>query len=883
MGILRRLVALWNTLFRQQHLDRDLDEELRAAVDAVAARHAAAGRDPAAARRAALAEFGGATGLAAVRSEVREGRVGAALDAFLLDVRYAWRTLARARGLTTVVVATLAVGVGANTAIFSVVHAMLVEPLPYRDPDRLLFVWLDRSDVGYPRGPLSWPDLKDLRDGSRTCAAFGGIWATGTVALSGEGDPEQLRAGLVTPNFFDVLGAEPALGRTFRPEDGAPGATPTVLLGWDLFARRFAGNPSIVGQRIRVNDQPTTVIGVMPRAFRLLLPTDSSVPDRLQVWQPLPADVESWPRTSLFLRVVARMRPGATVAAARDEIASIAGRVSGEIGSRRAFTTVELHADDVREIRAPLLALFAGVGILLMIACVNVAGLLIARAASRSKETALRIALGATRSRLIRQSLVEGLLLTAAGAVAGVAVGYAGLRALIASLPEALSRFDASRIDTTVLLFTLAVSLVWGLLFSLAPTLELFRTEIGKVLSRGSGRSAWMPIRYRLRTGLVVVQISFSVLLLVGAGLLTRTLNGLLRVDPGFRSDEHVTFRIALPPNRYDTPEATHAAMTELQRRLSSLPSVLGAGAISHLPFDDLPNWGLTYAVDGGKPHGSAPFANTRAVTPGLMETIGVRLVDGRLFTEHDRAPVVIVDDVLASRLWPGRRAVGQTLWVGQGEPTRKMSVVGVVGHLNVRSLVDDLVPQIYVPYRIWQRTPMAIVLRTDGASPPPAADLRRTVASFDPALPIFDVRPLSAYLKSARAIRRFTASLAAAFAATALLLTCIGVYGVLAYAVATRRHEFGVRRALGAGGPRLVRDVLGEGMKFAAVGCAAGLAAAALTARLLQNQLYAVEPRDPSTFATAATLILLGAAVACLVPAYRAATVNPLDALRAE
>jgi putative ABC transport system permease protein len=801
----------------------------------------------------------------------------------MLDVRYGWRTLARARGLTAVVVATLAIGIGANTAIFSVVQAMLVEPLPYRDPDRLLFIWLDRSDVGYPRGPLSWPDLKDLRDGSRTCAAFGGIWATGTVALTGEGDPEQLRAGLVTTNFFDVLGAEPALGRTFRAEDGAPGATPTVLLGWDLFERRFGGDPSIVGQRMRVNDQPTTVIGVMPRAFRLLLPADSSVPDRLQVWQPLFADVESWPRGSLFLRVVARMRPGATVAGARDEIASIAERISGETGGRRAFTTVALQDDDVREIRGPLLALFAGVGILLAIACVNVAGLLIARAASRSKETALRLALGASRARLIRQSLVEGLLLTAAGVSAGVAVGYAGLRALIASLPEALSRLDASRIDTTVLLFTLGVSLVWGLLFSLAPTLELFRTDIGRVLSRGSSRCASVAIRYPLRTVLVVAQISLSVLLLVGAGLLMKTFTGLLRLDPGFRSDEHVTFRIALPPNRYGTPEATHAAMMELQRRLSSLPSVLGAGAISHLPFDDLPNWGLTYALDGRKQQGGAPFANTRAVTPGLMETIGVRLLEGRLFTEHDRAPVVIVDDMLAGRLWPGRSAVGQTLWVGQGEPTRKMSIVGVVRHLNVRSLVDDLVPQIYVPYRMWQRTPMAIVLRTTGASAPPASELRRAVASFDPALPIFDVRPLSAYLKSARAIRRFTAWLAAAFAAAALLLTCMGVYGVLAYAVATRRHEFGVRRALGAGGPRLVADVLGEGMKFAAVGCAAGLAGAALAARLLQNQLYAVEPRDPSTFATAATLILIGAAVACLVPAYRAATVNPMDALRAD
>jgi predicted permease len=879
--IARRLVGLWNTLFRRHRLDRELDEELRAAIDTLAARYAARGLDPAAARRAAIAEFGGEVGLALVRADVHESRIGAGLDAVGLDIRQAWRTLAAAPALTATIVATLALGIGANTAIFSVVHAMLLEPLPYRDPDRLLFVWLDRGDVGYPRGPLSWPDLKDLREASRTCAAFGGIWATGTVALAGDGDPEQLRAAMVTHNFFDVLGAEPAIGRVFRAADSAPGAPRTVLLGWDLFERRYGGDRSIVGRQIRVNDESATVIGVMPKSFKLLLPTDSSVPDRLQIFAPFDADVETWPRGSLFLRLVARMRPGVSVVEAREEIASIARRIGEAIGEPRRFTTVALQADDVREIRAPLLALFAGVAILLMIACVNVAGLLIARTAARSRETALRLALGASRGRLVRGSLIEGLLLTLAGAAAGVLAGQAGLRLLLAALPESLNRLHAARIDTPVLTFTLGIAVVWGLIFSLAPTTEMFRSDPRQTLAAGTGRMASHPVRYRLRAALVTVQIALSVILLVGAGLLARTFVEVLRVHPGFDSAHHLTFRLALPQSRY-APDAITAAMSELRRQFSSLPGVTAAGAISHLPYDDLPNWGLTYALEGAARSASAPFANTRAITPGLLETMGARLIDGRFFTEHDRTPMVIIDDLLAERLWPGERAVGKHLLIGQGEPNRRVAVVGVVRHLNLRSLVDDLIPQIFVPHAVWQRSPMAFVVRAEGPPGVLVADVRRVVAAFDPALPVFEIRPLDAFVESARSIRRFTMWLASAFAMTALVLTCIGIYGVLAYAVATRRHEFGIRRALGADSGQLLRGVIGEGMRFTLAGCAIGIAGAAVAGRLLQSQLYAVEPRDPSTFAAAAAVIAVGALAACWAPARRAVAVAPMDALRA-
>jgi predicted permease len=490
MPLFPRLRSLWSTLAHKERLDRELDEELRAAVDTLAERYHRDGLDLGAARRAAARDLGG---VETVRDEVREARVGAGIDALLLDFRYAWRSLRKAPGFAAVVVVTLALGIGANTALFSIVHAMLLKPLPYRDADRLAFIWLDRtvtsatrSGLGYPRGPMSGPDLRDLREGTRTFADFGGIWASGTIALTEGGEPEQLRGALVTTNFFQVLGVESALGRTFRPDDSAPGATQAIVIGWEVFQRRFGGDPATVGRRVKVNDDFATIVGVLPRDFRLLLPPDAAVPDRLQAFAPFWPDLEGGPRRNLFLRVIGRMRPGVTIAQARDDVAAMSHAVSRELGARRAFTTVALQDDGVRDIRGPLLALFGGVAILLMIACVNVASLLIARAASRTKETALRLALGASRGRLLRQSLVEGSLLTLLGATAGVFVGYVGLQLLLAITPESLSRLEASRVDPTVLAFTLGIAVVWGLVLSLAPLIELVKADAGRSLQRHS-------------------------------------------------------------------------------------------------------------------------------------------------------------------------------------------------------------------------------------------------------------------------------------------------------------------------------------------------------------------------------------------------------------
>ncbi|HTI35975.1 MAG TPA: ABC transporter permease [Vicinamibacterales bacterium] len=881
------IASVWRTCFRSGAVERDLDDEMRATVDLLADRYVAGGMNPAEARRAALVELGG---VEQVKEQVREHRLAAPLETILLDLRYAWRTLWKAPSFAIVVLATLALGIGANTAIFSVVHAMLLSPLPYRDADRLIFVWSDMTDEGYPRAPLSGPELDDLRARSKTCAAFGAIWAN-TAALTGDDHPEQLRIGRVTDDFFNVLGAEAALGRTFRAEDARPGAAPTILLSWPVFERRYGADPSLVGRRILVNDRPTTVVGVMPRSFRLLLPPDSSVPDDLQAFQPFPAAMTQGPRGQQFLRVVGRMRPAVTVDQARadiDGVASTISRAFTEYGaSGRRFVTVGLQSDDVREIRPALVALFAGVGILLLIACVNVASLLIARAAARRSEIALRLALGAARVRIVRQCLIEGLLLASLGAVAGLAAGWCALRAVTVVRPDALSRIELASIDWPVALFTFGIAIAWGVLFSMAPLTEIYAPDLLPELQRTNRQVD--TLRDGVRRTLVVIQMALSVVLLVCAGLLVHTLMRVQNVDPGFRADDALTFRVAIPMQRYRPIAGFNTFARNLDEALRRIPGVQGVGAISHLPYDDLPNWGTPYLADAAMDDASAPNADARAVTPGLMETMGLQLQEGRFFTEADQPgqrPSIIVDDKLAARVWPGRSAIGQHLGVdpgSTGRPTVNMTVVGVVKHVRLRSLVADLTEQIYFPERLILRNPMAYVVRSSRDPAALAADVRAAIAALDPNLPIYDVRPLHTYVDGARAARRFTALLAAGFAVVALLLACVGVYGVMAYAVTRRRREFGVRLALGADPSRLAVAILRDGLTLAIAGALIGVLGAAAAGSLLRAQLYGVAPYDPPSFLITVGMLGVTCLLASWIPARRALAASPMEALRTE
>jgi predicted permease len=883
-----RARSLVRNLVRGAAVERDLDDEIAASLAMLEARYAAQGMTLDEARRAARADIGGVD---RVKEAVRDRRIGAGVEAAALDLRYGWRALRQAPGFTAVVVLTLALGVGANSAIFSIVHALLIAPLPYRDADRLVFVWSDMTTEGYPRAPLSGPELADLRARSTTIASFGAIWSN-TVALTGDPEPEQLRIGLVTDNFFDVLGAAPAIGRAFNAGDAVPGARPAILLGWPLFQRRFGGDPSIVGRQVLVNDRPTTVIGVMPASFRLLLPPDSSVPDDLQAWTPFAAAMVRGPRGQQFLRVVGRMRAGVTLAAARadvDQIASRLGREFTEYGAGgRLFTTVALQRDAVRDVRPSLLALFAGVGILLAMACLNIAGLLIARAVSRSSETLLRLALGASRGRLVRQSIAEASLLALLGVAAGLLVGRLVLRVLVALRPEALSRIDLARFDWGVVAFTASAAIVWGVLLAMAPLAEVFRADLAIALNR-RGPSTAAPLRARGRAVLVVVQVALTVVLLVGAGLLARTFVRLQQVSPGFNSDGSLTFRVAVPFQRYRRPAGFNTFSRQLQAALAAIPGVTGSGAMSHLPYDSLPNWGGGYLPPTATNRSTAPNADYRTVTPGLFEALGVRPLAGRLFTEQDDAAAgvnVIVDDRLAKRMWPGATALNRRILVdpgSSGSPSVAATVVGVVPHLRLRSLVADLTEQVFFPERLVLRDPMAYVVRSDRAATAVAADVRAAIAALDPKLPIYDVRPLASYVDEARATRRLTMQLAAAFAAIALALASVGVYGVLAYGVARRRHEFGVRLALGADPRQVIAAVMREGLGLAAIGAAGGVLAAIPASRLLDAQLYGVRPSDPVTYAVALALLAVAAACACWLPARRAALASPLEALRAE
>ena len=884
----RTAAAIWRSWTRRRQLDGELADELKTYFDELVDKKIQSGADPESARRAAQLEVGS---LDAIKQDIRDKRAGASIESIVMDVRYALRGLRRSPGFAAAAVATLALGIGANTAIFSVVNAMLVEPLPYRDSSRLVFVWSDMTSAGYPRAPLSGPELNDLREQTKLFEGFGAIWAN-TAALTGDGDPEQLRIGFVSTNFFDVLGAQPALGRIFGADDEHAAGPASILLSWPVFQRRYGGDAAIVGRRVLVNGQPMTVVGVMPSTFRLLMPPDAAVPDDMQAWLPFNPQFIRGPRGQQYLRVVGRMRAGVTVEQARREIDGVASRISHQFtdygSAGRVFNTVGLQADGVRELRPTLLALFGGVGILLLIACVNVASLLVARAAARSRETALRVALGAARRRLLRQCLIEGLVLTGLGAAAGLIVAELALTPMLALRPASLDRIASAHIDRRALAFTVAVALAWGALLSCAPILEVLRTDLLTALQR-EGRHAISTVQYRTRASLVAIQIALGVALLVGAGLMVRSFFSIQSLDPGFQSEGRLTFKVAIPGARYRGREAVNAFSRRLQSELAAIPGVTAVGAISHLPFDNLPNWGGPYLTVAGGDDASAPHADLRTVTPGLFETIDATLLEGRYFTEDDDqrgAFVAIVDDLLASRSWPGESALGKRVFIDPGSTGHAAvaaTVVGVIRHLRQRSLVDPLSEQVFVPQRVVNRSPISFVVKATLPKAELAQGARAAIARIDPQLPVYDVRPFDDYVDGARATQRFAGMLAAAFAAIAVALACVGVYGVMAYAMTRRRYEFGVRLALGATPEQLVRTVFSEGARLTVVGLLLGSVAAVGAAMAIRSQLFGVTAADVPTYTVAIGVIGAASLLAAWLPARRAAMASPLEVLRSE
>ena len=875
----RRLAHIFEYLFRRRRLEDDLDEELRTSFEMIVDRFVASGMSPAQARREARIEF---EGLEQVKEEVRDRLAGSGIQTLLQDARYAWRGLRRSPSFACIAILTLALGIGINTAIFSIFYGVLLQPLPYHHPEQLALIWSSFRTAGNARAPVSGTILGEIGRRNRTLSGVAGIW---TITRTFTGDtPEQVKCARVTSNFFDLLGVNPQFGRTFRKEDNGG---PAILLTDGFFRRRFAGEPSLIGKRLPMV-QNNTLVGVLPPDFQLHFAPDSNVPADVQVFDTFENEIYG-DRQDYYIRVVVRLKPGVSMARAQRDL----DRVATEIAhSYTEYATEDLHftlagmrADAVRDVQPALAALFAGSAFLLLICCVNIASLLVARAADRRKEIALRLALGASRWRILRQLLVEGGILCLLGGAAGVAVGAASYRALLAIRPERLTRIADSGLSWPVLAFATAASLVAAILFGLVPAAESFRLDLMETL-RASGRGWLGRLQRRAGAVLVIAEITLAFVLVTGAALTARTLAKVEQVQPGFDPHHLLVFQIA------GSLGQTEAALKDWEGQLRALPGVERVGAITHLPLDtDLPNWYSPFQPEGvNKNEAATLIADLRSVTPGYFDAMGARLLAGRWFDEHDRTggrEVVIVDDLLARTTWPGQPAIGKRLGAEhlteQGFQMIPSEVVGVVEHLHNHSLTREVQGQIYMPFPQSPRSPLTFVLRTSVDPLSLAPPIRKLLHDRSKTAAMAKVRPMTQYVEREISPLSFTAVLATIFGGLALLLAAIGIYGVFNYQVSRRRTEMGIRMALGARTPDVLRLVLREGLILAAIGVLLGGATALAAARGFATLLFGVEPFDPLSYGLALLLLPAAALLGCWRPAWRAAAASPAEVIREE
>ena len=813
------------------------------------------------------------------------------------DIRYALRALRGAPGFALVALITLALGVGATTAIFSAVNGVLLKPLPYRDPDRLVLIWNRMVSTSFPHAPVSAPDVVDYRTQAPSFESIAVSNNVPEVALTGQGDPEQIRMAAVSGNFFSTLGVAPFMGRDFTPEEDPaitpgppqPGAPPlpppATILSYELWQRRFGSDPTMVGKTILIDDQPQVVVGIMPRGFRVLMPPIAGMSPTIDAWTPIRLDLARLARDFQFLRVVGRLKPGATVAQAQEEMNRIAERQREQFQFHRNMgmhiDLFPMQADIVNHVRPTLLALLGTVIFVLLIACANVANLLLARASSRRREMAIRAALGAGPGRIVRQMLTEGLVLAAGGAIAGLALARGGIAALVALKPADLPRADDIAINGTVLAFTVGISVAGALMFAVAPALSAIAPVTEVLNDRQTGRRGT-----RFGGAFVVAEVALSLVLLIGAGLMVRSFQRLARVDPGFQAERVLTLNLALPFSRYPQPEARARFFEQVEGRIRALPGVQDVGAVFPMPLGGR-LWTGPYGREGDPADvWTKNEANYRAITPGYFAAMRTRVLKGRGFTEAENrqnAEVAVVDRRLADRVWPGADPVGRLLGVDLFGARSMRRVVGVVEHIRHETMAADSRETIYLPYRAFPFPPLTLAVK-GSVDPASLTDsIVREVHAVDPKLAVYGVRPLDAYIERSLAPTRFAMTLMGAFAMVALLLAAIGLYGVLSYMVGQRTHEIGVRMALGAARRSVLEMIVGRGVGLAVLGIAVGASAALGLTRGIADLLYGVSPTDPATFAAVAVFLLVVVLLACLIPAYRATRVDPLISMRAE
>ena len=797
----------------------------------------------------------------------------------LQDLRYGLRTLARSPGFAFVAVATLALGIGANAAIFSAVNAVLLRPLPYAQPDELVMVWQDLRARGGPAHEWATPGNVVDWKGS---GIFSGVAAVQgwQATITGDGDPEPLVGEQVTFDYFDVLGVRPALGRTFRLEEDVPNAARVVVISDALWHRRFGGRRDAVGRRITIGGEAHEIIGVMPASFR------PAVLDSATLWRPRRLDLAQPSRGAVVLRVIARLKAGATIEQTSASTALLASQLAAaypEWNTATGIALSSLHAEVVGEARQGLLIVLAAVGFVLLIACANIANLLLARATARTREIAVRLALGAGRRRLIRQLLTESLLLSAIGGAAGIMLGAWGIDALVAVAPSGAPRLGEVGVDGRVLWFASALALGTGVLFGLVPALQASRADVTPSLREG-GRGAATAGGYRTRRALIVFEVAAAVVLLVAGGLLLRTFATLQASNLGFTADRVLVGAVNPPRAAYATRAQQVAFYDRLLDRVSSLPGVETAALSSVVPLGG--DSDMSVLVEGRPlPRNDAESDAVwyRLVSADYFRAMQIPLTRGRTFAPREAAPAVVVSEPTARRFWKDENPIGRRIRFGSGDDAPWFTVVGVAGEVRMRGPRGESRSEVYLPYWQFPELGTNVILKSSGRPDALAAPLRQTVREIDPDLPVASIRPMTAIVAESIEQPRFLALLVGLFAASALVLAAVGIYGLIAFAVAQRTQEIGVRMALGAGRGDVVRLVVFDAMKLTAIGLALGAAGAAAVAESLQSQLFGVTPIDPATFAVAALALGGTAIVACLIPAVRAARVDPMVALRAE
>lgn len=800
------------------------------------------------------------------------------MDSLLKDIRYGLRGLLKRPGFTVVALITLALGIGANTAIFSLINAVLIRPLPFHEPDRLVWSWGNIRNGGN-RASVAPLDYLDFRHENRTFEQFAAMISVPISAnLTGGGEPERLGAAGVTGNFFQAIGVQPALGRTFLLDNEKTGSDQVVVLSYRLWQQRFGGDAAIINKKITLDDKSFEVIGVMPRDFEF--------PATTQVW--LPLNFDSSPgmkqRKAHFLRPIGRLKPGVTLAQAQADTDSIARQLESTYPDTNTgwnLRLVPLREQIVGNVRPTLYILLGAVGLVLLIACANVANLLLAHAASRRKEIALRTALGASRLRIARQMITESIMLALFGGALGTLLAIWGVQLLVALSGTNIPSTAQVKIDPTVLAFTLATSVLTGLLFGLAPTVRAMKLNLNETLKEG-GRSSDSAGRNRTRGLLVIFESAVAVMLLIGAGLLIRSLIQLQNTNPGFDSKNVLTMRIDLPREKYSAPEARVRFWDQFHRRVSGLPGVESVGLVTELPLSGQPN-DMPYTVEGRAP--GAPneaFDNDfRRINEDYFRTLRIPLQRGRNFTPQevrDGAKVMIISEALAAQTFPNEEALGRRLVMSFGN--QAFEIVGIVGDIRHGSLAAPPLPTMYMPAMEFGEN---VVIRTRNDSSTIAAAVRRELAQIDPNQPIARVRTMDEWLGLSIAGSRYSTALFALFAGLALVLSMVGIYGVMSYSVGQRTHEIGVRMALGARQRDVLKLVVRQGMGLVLVGVVIGLIGAFALTRVIASLLFGVGTKDPTTFFGVAVLLAAVAFIACYVPALRATKVDPLKALRYE